>query len=161
MTVTQGTLMPSHFLDRLTPRAYPRTRLFSAAIVWDCVGVFLCLKGVYLSIDMSVEIIMLTFLVGLCLGLVKSRVVFDQVAGKIIEHIGSRPTRACLGGLFSVRNWALILVMVFFGKALGVLPMHSGLKTGLYVMVGSGLGYSSRLLWRAWRNSPADGLQNS
>ena len=153
--------MCPHFLDRLTPRVYPRTRLFSAAIVWDCVGVFLCLKGMYLSFGRSVEIIMTALLVGLCLGLVKSKVVFDQVAGKIIDHIGSRPSRACLGGLFSVRNWVLIFVMAFFGKALGALPMHSALKTGLYVMVGSGLAFSSRLLWGAWRNSPAGGLHNS
>ena len=153
--------MSPHFLNRLTPRAYPRTRLISAAIVWNCVGAFLCLKGVYLSFDKPIETITTAFLVGLCLGLVKSRIVFDRVAEKIIDHIGSRPSRACLGGLFSVRNWALILVMAFFGKALGALPMHSGLKTGLYVMVGSGLGYSSRLLWRAWRNSPAGGMQNS
>ena len=153
--------MPPHFLDRITPRAYPRTRLFSAAIVWDCVGTFLCLKGMYLSFGKPVEIIMTALLVGLCLGIVKSKIVFDRVAEKIVEHIGSRPSRACLGGLFSVRNWALIFVMAFFGKALGALPMHSGLKTGLYFMVGSGLSYSSRLLWRAWRNSPAGGLQNS
>ena len=153
--------MPQHFLDRLTPRAYPRTRLFSAAIVWDCVGAFLCIKGMYLSFGRPVEIIMTALLVGLCLGIVKSRIVFDRVAEKIIKHIGSRPSQSCLGGLFSVRNWALIFVMAFFGKALGALPIHSALKTGLYVMVGSGLGFSSRLLWRAWRNSPAGDLQNS
>ncbi len=152
--------MPPHFLDRLTPRVYPRTRLFSAAIVWTCVGTFLSLKGVYLSSDASRTVVLATILAGLCLGVVKSRIVFDRVAGKIIAHIGSRPSRACLGGLFSVRNWALILVMAVFGRALGALPMHPGLKTGLYVMVGSGLGYSSRLLWKAWRNSPAGALQN-
>ena len=113
----------------------------------------------YLSADVSRTLVLTAILAGLCLGVIKSRVVFDRVAGKIIEHIGSRPSRACLGGLFSVRNWALILVMAVFGRTLGALPMHPGLKTGLYVMVGSGLGYSSRLLWKAWRNSPAGALQ--
>jgi hypothetical protein len=152
--------MPPHFLDRLTPRAYPRTRFFSAAIVWSCVGAFLCAKGMYLSLGASNTVILGAILAGICLGLVKSRIIFDRVAGKIIEHIGSRPSRACLGGLFSVRNWALILVMAVFGRTLGALPVHAGLKTGLYVMVGSGLGYSSRLLWKAWWNSPAGALQN-
>jgi hypothetical protein len=57
-----------------------------------------------------------------------------------------------------VRNWALILVMAVFGRTLGALPVHAAIKTGIYVMVGSGLGYSSRLLWSAWKNSPAGAL---
>lgn len=94
-------------------------------------------------------------LIGLMLGMVKGRFILDRVAAKIILHIGSKPTRACLGGFFSVRNWMLIAVMIIFGRTLSVLPIEAGIKTGLYVMVGSGLAYSSRLLWRAWKNSAA------
>ena len=150
--------MPPHFLDRLTPRAYPRTRLFTAAIVWSGVGAFLCVKGVYLARSASLPIVLAAILAGACLGMLKSRLIFDRVAGKIIGHIGAKPSRACLGGLFSLRNWALILVMAAFGRTLGALPMYAALKTGIYVMVGSGLGYSSRLLWAAWKNSPAGAL---
>lgn len=93
-------------------------------------------------------------LAGLMLGVAKGRFILDRVAGKIILHIGSKPSKACLGGLFSVRNWMLIAVMIIFGRTLRALPIEAGIKTGLYVMVGSGLAYSSRLLWRAWRTSP-------
>jgi hypothetical protein len=141
-------------LDHLTPRAYPRTRLLTAAVVWSTVGFFLAGKGVWLLGDATRMQLVIAILAGLGLGLVKSRFIFDSVAQKIIAHIGRKPSRACLGGLFSARNWALIVVMALFGRTLGALPLDSALKTGLYVMVGSGLVYSSRLLWNAWKNSP-------
>ena len=148
--------MPHHFLDRLTPRAYPRTRLLTAAIVWSAVGMFLSVKGVYLSREGHLAFVVAVILAGVVLGMVKGRFILDRVAGKIILHIGSKPSRACLGGLFSIRNWMLIAVMIIFGRTLSFLPMDAGIKTGLYVMVGSGLAYSSRLLWRAWKTSPAE-----
>ncbi len=95
---------------------------------------------------------------GTVLGMVKSRFILDRVARKIIQRIGAKPARACLGGLFSVRNWLLIAVMVAFGRTLGALPIDAGLKTGLYVMVGVGLACSSRLLWNAWKTSSAETL---
>jgi hypothetical protein len=148
--------MPPHFLDRFTPRAYPRTRLLTAAIVWSAVGMFLSVKGVYLSREGHLAFVVAVILAGVVLGVVKGRFILDRVAGKIILHIGGKPSRACLGGLFSVRNWMLIAVMIVFGRTLSLLPMDPGIKTGLYVMVGSGLAYSSRLLWRAWKTSPAE-----
>jgi hypothetical protein len=150
--------MPPHFLDCITPRACPRTRLFTAALVWSAVGFFLVMKGIYLF---QGELGGITFAlaIGMFLGLLKSRYVLDRVAQKIIVRIGARPARACLGGLFSVRNWVLIAVMIVFGRTLGALPFHAAIKTVLYVMVGSGLTYSSRLMWSAWKNSTAEPLE--
>lgn len=150
--------MPPHFLDRFTPRAYPRTRLLTAALVWSAVGFFLSAKGVYLFREGTWGLLLAVILAGAILGLVKSRLILDRVAGRIVLHIGAKPSRACLGGLFSVRNWALIGVMIVFGRTLGALPLDASVKTGLYVMVGSGLAYSSRLIWSAWKNSPAGSL---
>lgn len=148
--------MPPHFLDRFTPRAYPRTRLLTAAIVWSAVGFFLIMKGIFIFREGFWGIFLVVIVVGGILGVIKSKLVLDRVAGRIILHIGAKPSRACLGGLFSVRNWLLIAVMIVFGRTLGALPLDAAIKTGLYVMVGSGLAYSSRLLWNAWKNSPAD-----
>ena len=147
--------------DQLTPRVTSQTRLLSAAILWTAIGFFLVAKGVWASHLDTWHTSVLSLAFGLAFGLLKSRIVFDRVACKIIAHIGSKPQRACLGGLFSLRNWVLIFVMAIFGKTIGALPINAGLKSAIYVMVGSGLGYSSRLLWRAWRKSPAGGLQNS
>lgn len=142
--------MLPYFLDRLTPRAYPRTRLLSAALVWSLVGVFLTGKGIWMSHQSSWTLLLISILTGLNLGFVKSQCVFDKVAAKVVAHIGDKPARACLGGLFSFKNWALILVMVAFGRIIGALPVNPLLKTGIYVMVGSGLAFSSRLMWSAW-----------
>jgi len=143
-------MLPS-LLDRLTPRAHPRTRLMTAAIVWSVVGTFLSVKGLWLSRQQSPIVTLAAVGVGLGLGFVKSRFIFDKVARKIVAHIEKKPRPACLGGLFSVKNWVLIVVMSVFGKAIGALPIDAALKTGIYVMVGSGLGFSSRLMWEAWK----------
>lgn len=146
--------MPPHFLERLTPRAYPRTRLLTAALVWSAVGLYLALKGVSLFRAGSWEIALAVIAAGAIMGMFKSRLILDRVAGRIVLHIGAKPSRACLGGLFSVRNWALIAVMIVFGRLQGALPVDAAVKTGLYVMVGSGLAFSSRVLWSAWKHSP-------
>lgn len=152
--------MLAQFLNQMTPRTKPQTRLFSAAFVWMFVGIFLIIKGICISYGEPLLTTIIAVISGLTLGLVKSRIVLDRMARKIIAHIGMRPSPSCLGGLFSMRNWALILIMAFFGKTFGALSVHAGFKTGLYVMVGSGLCYSSRLIWKAWRNSPEGVLQN-
>lgn len=145
--------MTPYFLDRITPRAYPRTRLLTAAVVWSTVGFFLVAKGVYLFQE-EIGGILLALAAGAILGLLKSRYVLDRVARKIIARIGAKPARACLGGLFSLRNWLLIALMIMFGRTIGTLPVDAAIKTGLYVMVGIALAFSSRLLWNAWKNSP-------
>ena len=153
--------MSFRLIDKLTPRVTSETRLFSAAIAWTAIGFFLTAKGTWVSHTETWQTTLLPLASGLTLGLLKSKIIFDRVAVKVIAHIGSKPQKACLGGLFSARNWILILVMAVFGKIIGTLPIPPAIKTACYVMVGSGLGFSSRLLWRAWRNSPAGGLQNS
>ncbi|GAB6110919.1 hypothetical protein [Desulfomicrobium salsuginis] len=139
------------FLDRLTPRVYPRTRLLTAALVWSAVGFLLTAKGLWISRQEPAHLFLVAIAAGLGMGLVKSRLVFDKVARKIILNIEKKPRPVCLGGLFSVRNWALILVMSFFGRTLGAISMNTSLKTGIYVMVGSGLALSSLLMWKAWK----------
>ena len=146
--------MPVSLVDRLTPRVTSQTRLLSAAILWSAIGFFLAAKGTWTSFSCTWLATLLSLAIGLVLGLLKSRIVFDRVSRKTIAHIGSKSQQACLGGLFSLRNWALILIMAIFGKTIGALPMNAALKSSIYVMVGSGLGYSSRLLWKAWRESP-------
>lgn len=140
------------FLDRLTPRTSPRTRLLTAAVVWTTVGAFLCAKGLLISRQEAMGPLLLTIATSLGLGLIKSKFVFDKVGVKIVSRIENKPRSACLGGLFSFRNWILIIVMSLFGRAIGSLPLNASLKTGIYVMVGSGLAFSSRLMWAAWKS---------
>lgn len=143
-------MLPS-FLDRLTPRTNPRTQLLTAAFFWGAVGFFLTAKGLYLSRAESWPLVAAAAVLGLVLGAIKSRMVFQKVARKIIERILKKNTRTCLGGLFSIRNWLLIVAMMVLGRAIGSLTIPVELKTVIYVTVGSGLAISSRLMWQAWR----------
>ena len=145
--------MLTQFLDRLTPRVYPHPRLLTAAHVWSGLGIFLAAKGLYLDREASLPIIALTAAAGLGLGLLKSRFVFDKVADRIISHIRRKPSRACLGGLFSIKNWGLIAMMMLFGRLVSTADLDHSLKTGIYVMVGTGMAYSSRRLWNAWKTT--------
>ncbi len=149
--------MPPSFIDRITPRVLPRTRLLTAAVVWSAVGFLLAVKGVYLSREFEILPLLMMVGIGFGLGAVKSRYIFDRMAEKIIAHIRNRPTPSCLGGLFSIRNWSLILVMMAFGHLVGTSSLAALTKTAIYVTVGSGLAFSSRRLWSAWKHtSPVD-----
>ena len=123
-------------------------------------ALFLIFKGVYIYRESTAGTFFVVVATGTVTGMIKSRFILDKIAQRNILRIRSKPAFACLGGLFSFRNWSLILVMAAFGKIMGALPLNTGLKTGIYVMVGSALGYSSRLLWKAWRNLPAGDLEN-
>ena len=147
--------MKTDFLKRLTPRATTRTRLFSAALVWSLIGAILALKG--FSTPHGEPARWVAPVLGLGLGILKSRLVLDKAAHKISEHINAKPTKACLGGLFSIWNWALIALMAILGKTLGSLQFPQEVRAAVYLMVGSGLACSSRLLWSAWRHAASHG----
>lgn len=152
--------MLPQFFDRLTPRVYPHTRLLTAAHIWSGLGIFLACKGLYLDREASLPLITLAAAVGLGLGLLKSRLVFDKVADRIISHIRRKPSRACLGGLFSIKNWGIIAMMMLFGRLVSTAELDHSLKAGIYVMVGTGLAYSSRRLWKAWKTTSPVMLQD-
>lgn len=152
--------MKQIIFDKLTPRAYPKTRLLTAAHVWSGVGIFLMSKGIYLSYDETSHYLVTAICTGLFLGIFKSHYIFDRVADKIITHIRRRPSRTCLGGLFSIKNWALIATMMIFGRILGTSNLGAPYKTTIYVMVGSGLTFSSRRLWGAWKKTLPIALQD-
>lgn len=152
--------MNCSLIDRFTPRAFPKTRLLTAAHVWLGVGIFLSIKGVVLLAATSWQAVMAAICCGALLGFVKSRLIFDRVAEKIITHIRRKPSQVCLGGLFSIKNWTLIAIMIGLGRGLAALPLAPQLKSTIYIMVGSGLAYSSRRLWIAWRKTVPIAIQN-
>ena len=140
------------FYRRFTPSASPGTHLFTAGLFWLCVGLFLTLKGqLFLTGTPLTSRFAVTVL---CpgLGLPKARFLFDRASPKIIKRIRSRQRKYCLGGLFSFRNWGLILSMILLGKVISWTPLPDLLKGAVYHMVGPGLVFSSRLMWRAWRS---------
>lgn len=89
-------------------------------------------------------------LAGVAAGVMKSRLVLDRTATKILSRIASRGEGRCVGGFLSVRSWLLVLGMILLGRVLrgGFLPTPA--VGVLYVAIGAGLLTSSRIAWRAW-----------
>jgi hypothetical protein len=125
--------------------------VFLAAAMWTAVGGGLLFSGArWITGDR------LTFdgtgllLAGVAAGLVKSRLVLDRTAAKILSRIASRGEGRCLGGFLSLRSWLLVLGMILLGRVLrgGVLPTPA--VGVLYVAIGTGLIASSRIAWRSW-----------
>ena len=91
----------------------------------------------------------------IAIGAVKSRLVLDRAARKIIERIRVRGDGRCLGGFLSLRTWALVVVMMVAGRLLRGTVARS-IVGPLYLAVGTALVLSSRLSWRAWRRERRD-----
>jgi hypothetical protein len=57
----------------------------------------------------------------------------------------------CIGGVYSVKTWLLVAVMIALGSVLRASPLPVWLIGWVYVLVGWALFWSSRQGWRAWR----------
>lgn len=153
--------MLSALFSRCTPRTSSKTQLLIAACVWTGVGLLLTTKGLCLVRYAAWSVLLIIMAGGICLGILKGKFVLDPVASKIITRLQLKNTPSCLGGLFSIRNWLLILAMIVMGKILGTIPLAATIKAMLYTLVGIGLIYSSRLMWIAWQQAPASLNQGS
>jgi len=85
-------------------------------------------------------------------GSVKSRVVLDRAARRVVDRIRSRGDGRCLGGFLSLRTWGLVILMIAAGRLLRGSLAH-GIVGPLYVAVGTALCLSSRITWCAWSES--------
>ncbi len=83
-------------------------------------------------------------------GVLKGLLIFDKTAERIISRIHSRKEDRCLGGFLSLKSWGMILFMIFLGMSLRVSPLPGVIVWGVYVSVGAGLFFSSRLFWMEW-----------
>ena len=85
-------------------------------------------------------------------GVVKSRLVLDRAARRVVDRIRARGDGRCLGGFLSLRTWGLVVLMMAAGRLLRGTLAH-GIVGPLYIAVGTALCLSSRLSWHAWRES--------
>ena len=70
----------------------------------------------------------------------------------MIERIRIRGDGRCLGGFLSLRTWGFVALMMVVGRVLRGTLAHE-IVGPLYIAVGSALIISSRLTWRAWRET--------
>ncbi len=139
-------------LQRYKPGVKTGTHLLLSAFLWTAVGSLMLCRGGLLLTDQGSWLVLLV--VGLFAGSLKSRYILDPVARQAVERIRTFRDGTCLGAVYSVKTWLLVLCMAAAGGILRSLSLPVELLLFLYLMVGWGLLCSSRLAWRAWLDGP-------
>jgi hypothetical protein len=88
----------------------------------------------------------------LLIGTVKSIFMLDKSAKKSIDRIIATRDGMCLGGVYSIRTWLLVLVMMVAGYLMRTSQLPITFLGLFYVSIGWGLLFSSRNAWGAWRH---------
>lgn len=134
-------------LAKYKPGASVKTHLFTAALLWSFVGVYLMVLGVVMQGDVATVLLVFAFV----LGTIKSYWLLDRAARKNIGRILDFKDGTCLGGVYSPKMWGMILLMVFLGRFLRTSSLPGKFVGVLYIAIGWGLLLSSRLIWKQWR----------
>lgn len=90
-------------------------------------------------------------LIAFVAGTLKSRLILDRTARRSIDRITRLQDGTCLGAVYSVRTWLLVLAMMTGGMVLRMSSLPRIWLGFVYVTVGWALFYSSRFGWRVWR----------
>ncbi|MFN2354339.1 MAG: hypothetical protein ABR512_07430 [Desulfopila sp.] len=135
-------------LRHLKPAAKQTTHLLSAALLWTIVGGGLLCRGSLWLVDQGKGWYILP---AIAIGSLKSVLLLDRSAQKSIDRILHFDDNHCLGGVYSVQTWALVVFMMLCGVVLRKSSLSPVLIGGLYTSVGWSLILSSRLGWRAWK----------
>lgn len=131
----------------MKPGGAVTTHLLLAAVLWSIIGLGLSVRGaVWLAATGKSWI----FVPAILFGCLKSFFILDKSAKIIIARIKGLDDGSCLGGVYSVRTWLLVLFMIIFGYLLRRSPAPQELIGFFYGAVGWSLLLSSRLGWRAW-----------
>jgi len=139
-----------YWLEAHKPAACVRVHVLLASFMWTIVGLFLFVRGASNMMSLTGTVNPWWLVVAAFIGVLKGRLIFDKTAVRVISRIESREENKCLGGFLSLKSWGMIVLMIFLGMSLRVSPLPGVLVWGIYVAVGAGLFFSSRLFWREW-----------
>lgn len=143
--------MKKRFL-KYKPGVSNRTLFFLSGLFWTSIGLFLLTKGCrQLLADGSFSPNFFLFLGAGTVGTFKSLYILDRVARKGIERILAFNDSTCVGAVYSIKTWGVVLCMVFMGIVLRKLSLPWYLTGTLFVAIGWALVFSSRLAWSAWK----------
>jgi hypothetical protein len=84
-------------------------------------------------------------------GTLKPLFILDHSARKGVHRILELADGTCLGAVYSVKTWLLILFMMGSGMVLRHSTLPGEILGGTYVTIGWALFFSSRHAWLAWR----------
>jgi len=138
--------------ERHKPAAAVATQLMLAWMMWMAVGAALAGFGARWSWQATPGIAPWLAAIAVAIGTVKSRLVLDRAARRVVERISVRGDGRCLGGFLSLRTWGLVILMMVAGRVLRG-SLSRGIVGPLYIAVGTALCLSSRLSWRSWREA--------
>jgi membrane-associated PAP2 superfamily phosphatase len=143
------------WFETYKPVASSQMQLWLAGSMWSCVGAGLFSVGTYwlLGNGEAKGLIILFIAVGLGLG--KALLILDRTALRNIDRVKWRGEDRCLGGFLSWRVWILVMGMMLLGRVLRTIGLPKPILGLIYGAVGIGLLFSSRLIWRAWRDQRA------
>jgi len=142
----------THWAESHKPAAAVPTQLMLAWLMWAMVGSALVGFGARWLWGAAPVVAPWLAAGAVAVGAVKSRLVLDAAARRIVARICARGDGRCLGGFLSLRTWGLVFLMTVAGSLLrGTLAR--GIVGPLYITVGTALCLSSRLFWHAWRES--------
>ncbi|MBW1670067.1 MAG: hypothetical protein JRJ43_05880 [Deltaproteobacteria bacterium] len=139
-----------NWLEAHKPVAPVRAHVFLVALMWTVVGLFLFVRGAVNMMSLPGSVSPWWLVVAAFIGVLKGRLIFDKTAKRVVSRTLGREGDRCLGGFLSLKSWGMILFMVFLGMSLRVSPLPGVLVWGVYVAVGAGLFFSSRLFWMEW-----------
>lgn len=127
------------------PGASLRSHHFLAASIWSLVGLFLMTRGYFfLQTIGRVWLFLPAAMAGTC----KSIFLLDKSARKNLSRLAEKVDGDCLGGVYSVRMWGLVALMMLLGFFLRRSGLPGELIGTIYVAIGWALFFSSRLLWQ-------------
>jgi hypothetical protein len=142
----------TNWVESHKPAASVPAHLLLAWLMWAVVGTALAIFGarwLWFALPKAAPWLAAG---AVAVGVVKSRLVLDRAARKVVGRISARGDGRCLGGFLSVQTWGLVLLMMAAGRLLrGTLA--GSIIGPLYIAVGTALLLSSRVSWRAWRES--------
>jgi hypothetical protein len=134
------------------PAATMSTHLMLAWLMWMVIGMALAGFGARWLWEAVPAGAPWIAIVAVAIGVLKSRLVLDGVARKVVERIRARGDGRCLGGFLSPYTWSFVILMMVVGRVLrGTLAR--GIVGPLYIAVGCALCLSSRVAWHALRES--------
>ena len=80
-------------------------------------------------------------------GTIKSFFILDKTARKGVRRILEMADGRCLGAVYSIQTWLLVLIMMGAGMALRHSTLPKEILGALYVTIGWALLFSSRHAW--------------
>jgi hypothetical protein len=140
------------WLETYKPVASSRMQLLLAGAMWSCVGAGLFSVGTYWLLKNGETKGFILLIIAAALGLGKALLVLDRTTLRNITRVKARGEDRCFGGFLSPRVWILVIGMMLLGRILRTVGLPKPILGLIYGAVGIGLLFSSRLIWRAWKD---------